>query len=204
VADVRVFRRAGRMPPVTEAAAPDADAPVAFEEIFFRFGKPVASFIRSMIGERALAEDLTQETFVRAFQNIQSRRAQTRISTWLFGIAYNVVREAVRQKYRGLRSVAAEESALESLRDRRPRADDRMIAVELIRKVQAAIDALPEDHRTAFVLKMVQRLPYGEISDITGASVGKLKSDLHRARLEMRRRLQPYFGEHLFNLRGEP
>jgi RNA polymerase sigma-70 factor (ECF subfamily) len=78
-----------------------------------------------------------------------------------------------------------------------------MIAKELFQRVQAILDTLPEDQRTALVLKMIHRLPYSEISDITGASVGKLKSDLHRARMEMRRKLQPYMSS-IFSGRGEP
>ena len=112
MADVRVFRKSEERPPLESTSSTcDADSSVAFEQIFYRFAKPVMSFICSMIGELALAEDLTQETFVRAFQNIHSRRTESRVSTWLFGIAHNVVREAVRQKYRGLRSTTLDESA---------------------------------------------------------------------------------------------
>ncbi len=207
MADVRAFDRGLGGRPGKETAPP-ADSLISldenFEEIFYRYGKPVLSFIRGMIGDRAIAEELTQETFIRAFQNIESRQAGARLSTWLFGIAHNVVREAVRQKYRSLRSVGLDRPEVGDFRDSQPPADDRMLVRELIGKVQAAMNALPEDHRVAFVLKMIHRLPYDEISAITGSSVGKLKTDLHRARIEMRRRLEPYLGQHYWRVRGQP
>jgi RNA polymerase sigma-70 factor (ECF subfamily) len=207
LADVRAFKRPeAKLLKDEEGESAPQHAPThdEFEEIFYRFGKPVLSFIYSMTGDRALAEELTQETFIRAFQNIGFRRAGAKISTWLFGIAHNVVREAVREKYRQKRSVALDEPALSQLRDTTQAADEIMISRETARHIQAAIASLPDDHRVAFVLKMIHRLQYEEISNITGASVGKLKTDTHRARLEVRRRMQPYLAERNFGMRGEP
>src|SRR5215210_488356 len=65
----------------------------AFRLIFERFARPLISFIYDMVGERELAEDLTQETFVRAYRNLGALREEARFSTWLFGIAKNVARE---------------------------------------------------------------------------------------------------------------
>src|SRR5258705_11237131 len=66
----------------------------AFRLIFERYSRPVISFIYDLVGNRELAEELTQETFVRAFRSLETRRAETKLSTWLFGIAKNVAREA--------------------------------------------------------------------------------------------------------------
>ena len=78
----------------------------AFHAIFNRYGKPVHAFIFNLLGDRGSAEELTQETFCRAFRRLRSMRKETELSTWLFGIARNVVREAIKGKYRERRRTA--------------------------------------------------------------------------------------------------
>jgi RNA polymerase sigma-70 factor, ECF subfamily len=179
-------------PETNLAADCRAAARADFRAVFDRFSKPVFVFIYGSLGDRDKAEELTQETFIRAYRRLESMREDSRLSSWIFGIARNVVREAVKAKYRGLREASMAEPASSSLPDTRPRPDERMMSEELNRNIQAALLMLPEDQRTVFVLKIVGTMPYEQISDITGASIGKLKTDLHRARLRMRRELSPY------------
>lgn len=186
---------------LARARAGDA---AAFHAIFSRYSKPVLSFIYSLLGNRGHAEELTQETFIRAYRRLFSMRRDTRLSTWLFGIARNVVREAIKEKYRDQRKVGLDEPLCRNLQDIRTGPDERMIAGELIRAIQKALDALTEDHRVVFVLKVLHKMRYDEISDVTGSSIGKLKTDLHRARLEMRQRLMNYLGEQKAGRRGGP
>ena len=72
----------------------------AFRLVFDRYSRPVLSFIYDMVGERGLAEDLTQETFVRAYRGLSGLREEARLSTWLFAIAKNVARESLRTRRR--------------------------------------------------------------------------------------------------------
>src|SRR5258706_44071 len=74
----------------------------AFRLIFDRYGRPKISFIYDMVGRRELAEELTQETFVRAHKNLKALRDDTKPSTWLFGIAKNVAREPLPRRHREL------------------------------------------------------------------------------------------------------
>ena len=80
---------------VTRVCQGDSEA---FRLIFERYSRPVISFIFDMVNDRALAEELTQETFVRAYRAIRTMRADTKLSTWLFGIARNVARESLRAR----------------------------------------------------------------------------------------------------------
>jgi RNA polymerase sigma-70 factor (ECF subfamily) len=188
----------------TDTAVPDAGHESAhpscnsraedFEAIFRRYAKPLMGFLYGLTGDASCAEELTQETFIRAFCNFDSRRGTSSISTWLFGIAYNVAREALRERLRSQRSVDFRESELRHLEDPRQKPDQQSISREMEGKIRSALASLSEDHRVVFILKMFHRLQYDDISSITGASVGKLKSDLHRARLEIRQRLRPYLG----------
>ncbi len=201
MADVRAFSRKSKTDdaPIETCSSESGE----FEDIFRRYAKPVLSFVYSMTGNRSQAEEITQETFTRAFFNFHTKKLDTRTSTWLFGIAHNVVREVVKRKYRDVRAVALDGPGIENLMDSRQPADDRVIARETARRVQAALASLPEDYRVAFVLKMIHRLQYEEISVITGSSIGKLKTDMHRARMQMRRKLQPYLGGDSSRMRGE-
>src|SRR5690349_25024247 len=82
---------------VTRVCAGDAEA---FRLIFERYSRPVISFTFDLVNDRALAEELTQETFVRAYRAIRTMRKDTKLSTWLFGIARNVARESLRARAR--------------------------------------------------------------------------------------------------------
>lgn len=164
----------------------------AFRLIFERYARPIISFIYDLVGERALAEELMQETFVRAYKNLGALRDETKLSTWLFGIARNVARESLRARRRLNRQVEIDDPAVKELRDGKLPPDDHLIKEELHQVIREALRGLDEDKRIVFALKVFQQQSYEEIATITGFSMAKLKTDLHRARVEMRRLLRPY------------
>lgn len=166
----------------------------AFRLIFGRYGRPIISFIYDMVGRRDLAEELTQETFVRAYKNLKALRDDTKLSTWLFGIAKNVARESLRYKHRETDRVGFDDDRVLELSDGKQPPDRQLLDKELNGVIQDALGALDEDKRLVFTLKIFQQRSYEEIAEITGFSIPKLKTDLHRARTEMRRRIRPYLG----------
>ena len=130
---------------VTRVCQGDADA---FRLIFERYSRPVISFIYDMVNDRALAEELTQETFVRAFRAIHTMRAETKLSTWLFGIARNVARESLRARARANNHVDLADKSVMDLSDDKPVPVDGLLSKELndlIRRSLAALDGLPID-----------------------------------------------------------
>lgn len=167
----------------------------AFHLIFNRYGRPVLSFIHNHVRNRELAEELAQETFVRAYRNLPGLKDEMRLSTWLFGIARNVVRESVRQTRKDERKVGLDEP--ESLKLESgfmlPEGPEIMLLDrELTETIHRALAELDDDKRIVFSLKIFHEKSYEEISAITGHSIGKLKTDLHRARAEMRKMISPY------------
>ncbi len=176
--------------------------PEGFRPIFTRYSKPILMFIYNLTGDRDRAEELTQETFIRAYRKLDTLRGNARFSTWLFGIARNVVREAIKAKYRSLRSAAPDGLVANRLPDTKARPDERVISEELSGKIRDALLRLPEGQRTVFILKLITSMRYEEISDVTGSSIGKLKTDLHRARRRMREELQPYLRDQSSGKRG--
>ena len=166
----------------------------AFRLIFDRYGRPIISFIYDMVGRRDLAEELAQETFVRAYKGIGSLKDDTKLSTWLFGIAKNVARESIRARLRDHNKVEMEDDGVAQLSDKDLLPDDQLLSKELNAVIHEALAGLDADKREVFTLKVFQQHSYEEIAAITGFSIAKLKTDLHRARAEMRRRVQPYLG----------
>ncbi len=164
----------------------------AFRLIFERYSRPLISFIYDQVSNRELAEELTQETFVRAYRGLHTLRTETKLSTWLFGIAKNVARESLRARVRDDRHVDLEDKLVLNLSDRGPVPVKQLLNKELNEVIQNSLALLDEDKRLVFTLKVFQQCSYEEIAEITGFSVPKLKTDLHRARTEMRRRVGSY------------
>ena len=164
----------------------------AFHLIFNRYGRPILSFINHHVPRREEAEELALETFVRAHRNLPSLQDEMRLSTWLFGIARNVIRESARQYRKAERQVALDEPESRRLEAATVPPEGALLDRELHRAMQAALLELDDDKRTVFSLKIFHEKSYEEISAITGYSIGKLKTDLHRARAEMRRLMAPY------------
>jgi RNA polymerase sigma-70 factor, ECF subfamily len=176
---------------VTRVCQGDADA---FRLIFERYSRPVISFIYDMVNDRGLAEELAQETFVRAYRAIHTMRAETKLSTWLFGIARNVARESLRSRARAGSEVDLADKSVMNLSDKKPAPVEGVLSKELNDLIRRSLAALDEDKRLVFTLKVLHQCSYEEIATITGFSMAKLKTDLHRARAEMRRKISPYAG----------
>jgi len=162
----------------------------AFGLLFERHARPVLGFLYNQVGRRDVAEELTQETFVRAFRGLSDFRDQARFSTWLFGIAKNVAREWARS-IDGRRSQSDESHVIANdVAASSP--VDELLGKELNSILESALQSLDEDRRAVFALKVFQQRSYQEIVEITGFSLAKVKIELHRARAEMRRCLNVY------------
>jgi RNA polymerase sigma-70 factor (ECF subfamily) len=166
----------------------------AFRLIFERYTRPVLRFIYNLVGQHELAEELAQETFVRAYRSMKSLRDDSKLSTWLFGIAKNVAREACRANRHDRRRVDMEEPFVTELEHDGPAPEGTLLDKELNGVINHAISMLDEDKRVVFTLKVLHQRGYDEIAEITGFSIPKVKTDLHRARIEVRRRISPYLG----------
>jgi RNA polymerase sigma-70 factor (ECF subfamily) len=167
----------------------------AFRLIFERYTRPVISFIFYMVNQQELAEELAQETFVRAYKSLHVLRDEAKLSTWLFGIAKNVARESIRERRHEQRKIDFDDKSILEMRAPLPSPAGELLDKELSGVVRHALLKLDEDKRLVFTLKVYQQRSYDEIAEITGFSIPKIRNDLHRARAEMRRRLSLYLGE---------
>ena len=167
----------------------------SYQKIYEAFARKVLNFIYRMVGSVEEAEDLTQETFVAVYKKLESLKDNDKFEPWLFRIARNFVY----QRYRARSPVSVSIDALDEeghpitqLIDQRKNPDEVFAARELEDVVQNEINNLPEKYREVFVLSAIQRLSYQEIADTTNRSLPSVKTDIHRARLEVRKRVKEY------------
>ena len=166
----------------------------AFDALMTRYKRPVLNFLDRMIGDASEAEDLAQDVFVRAYQNIRKpgfHQTTGAFSTWLFQVARNAAIDCLRRRKR---RPAASLTILEEDGKNLPmieRTADREIAIkEVGEQIAAAVALLPEDQKTAFLLSEYQELSYAEIAAIMKCSVKSVESRLYRAKQFLRDRLR--------------
>jgi RNA polymerase sigma-70 factor (ECF subfamily) len=148
-----------------------------------------------MVRDRELAEDLSQETFVKVFNHLGSYNPKYKFSSWIFKIANNLAIDTLRRK--GLKTVsldgsrnATTEEESEATRisiatdDENP--EELLLAKELGRDIERAIAELRPEYRTAVILRHVEGRPYEEIAEIMEVPLGTVKTYIHRARAELR------------------
>jgi RNA polymerase sigma-70 factor (ECF subfamily) len=142
-----------------------------------------------MAGDENLAEEFTQQTFVRAFDKLETFRGESKLSTWLHRIATSVVLNGLR----GVRRFRSRETDLEAGNRVAHRAEE--VEPDLKRRLYEAIDALPDNHRAVFVMHEIEGYKHQEIAEIMEIRVGTSKSHLHRARATLRDKLSDFAAE---------
>lgn len=163
----------------------------AFRLLFERYARSIFRFIYAMARQCDLAEELTQETFLGAYKNIGSLRDDSKFSSWLYGIARNVTRKSLRSHRGGADRTIDEISIVLQTKSDQVAPDHQLLSKERHQAILSALSTLDEDKRLAFTLKVLQQKSYQEIAEITGYSIPKLKTDVHRAKVEMRGLLRP-------------
>ena len=162
----------------------------AYRELVERLEKPLVNFILRFVGERHVAEDLFQETFVRVVKTLGSFRPEASLSTWIFTIARNLSLDWLKAKRRhremALDAVTSEEKGRviyfkDVMRSSTASPDVRAESTEDERRVTAALAQLSPIKREALVLRVYAGLQYSEIARIQGAPVGTVKFRIHGA-----------------------
>ena len=157
----------------------------AFRELVERHQQRVFLFVRNLVRHTPDAEDLVQDVFVAAFRKLDSFDAErSQFSTWLLTIARNRCLNHLKRS-----SVATFCSSEFDIEARMPQPADAVLSRELHARLDAALDLLPLEQRTAFVLAEIQELPYAEIALIEEVELGTIKSRVSRAKQRLREML---------------
>lgn len=162
--------------------------PEEIDQIAQEFSGPLLRYLERYVGNRAVAEDLLQETLIRIARGLPGFAGRASLKTWAFSIATRVAADHFRQPANRVHIVEIDESA--ELSDGERAADERLVVDEMNACVRQVLDSLPGDYRAALVLADLEGLTAAQIAEICGCSLPAAKIRIHRARLRLRKALQ--------------
>ena len=180
---------------VRKIQAGDVDA---FDSLIFKYRERVYSVIYNLTSNREDASDLTQETFIKAFQSINRFKGKSSFFTWLYRIALNTslthLRKNKLRRFFSFEKMVEEdhtEGFIENLKTESD-SDKAALMTELQERLNDAFQKLSVKHRTVITLFEIDGLSHKEISDIVGTSIGTVRSRLHYAKQFLQGELKDY------------
>jgi RNA polymerase sigma-70 factor, ECF subfamily len=166
----------------------------AFHDLIRPYERSVYLMALSMLRNEAEAEDVAQETFIKAYRNLGRFRSESRFSTWLIAIALNEARARLRRKQPGLTdSIDDTEGPIvpAQLTDWREIPSETLERKEVRSLIRRALDTLPLAYREVFVLRELEERNVQETAETLGITIGSVKMRLHRARMMLQKQLAP-------------
>ncbi len=166
----------------------------ACHEIVRRFERPVLSLIARMVRDPTVAEDIAQETFIKAFRNLRRFDPRRKLASWLFKIAHNTTLDHLRRKR--LDTVPLEltdgtgEETWEVLEAPEATPERRAESTELMAALEKAVARVKPGYREILLLRFREGLAYRDIADVVGLPMGTVKIQLHRARKRLAQELE--------------
>lgn len=181
---------------VARARAGDGDA---FRLLVERYSRSVFRLAYRMTGNEQDAEDVVQEAFLRAYQQLNRYDGRASFHTWIYRIASNYSLDLLRaRKNRGRNEMVKEgeeQSQVDRLADETPQADRLVFSNQVQAKLSSAMDELSDQERTAFVLRHFEGLSVEQIGESLGVGQSATKNSIFRAVQKLRRALEPLVGE---------
>ena len=164
----------------------------SFNQLVMRWERPIYALAYRTIGREEEARDVCQETFLRAFRALKGFKGQAKFSSWLYRIALNLCRDWIRRERRqpvaqapegvDLIEMASEATPTETI-------EDLVARKEISRAVARVMATLPEDQRTAIILKEYHGLTFQEIADMLDCPLSTVKTRLYQGLSVLRRQL---------------
>jgi RNA polymerase sigma-70 factor (ECF subfamily) len=168
----------------------------AFGKLVDAYQNRVFGFVRRMINNPEEAADVTQDVFVRAFQNFDRFDGRSSLRTWLFRIAYNLCIDRARRSDRRVTEVAliepGDEGETMDIADVRWQPEQFALDDELMAVLEQGIRSMSEKLRSVLLLHDREEMPYEEIAKLLDVPIGTVKSRLFLARAHLQNTLKPY------------
>lgn len=160
----------------------------AFASIVERYKKRIYSITYSMTRNHADADDLSQEAFIKAYENLHRFKPGTNFHSWLRRVAVNLCIDYLRHKKRFPENGLDDHPEMPSSHN----PQNNVESSELMDSIMAAVDSLPIDQRTAIILREIQGLGSKEIAEVMNCSESTIRWRLHYARKKLQKKLQAY------------
>ena len=171
----------------------------AFDVLVLKYQHKLVKLVTRYVRNPAEAEDIAQEAFIKAYRALPQFRGDSAFYTWLYRIAINTAKNAVVSRDRSPVDYDLDRSSIDESYDMQGRLKDSetpeglVLTDEIRQTVNAAIEQLPEDLRTAIVLRELEGLSYEQIASTMGCPVGTVRSRIFRAREAIDHRLREVF-----------
>ena len=168
----------------------------AFEKLVSKYQRKLNRLLSRLIRDHGDVEDVVQEAFIKAYRALPKFRGDSAFYTWLYRIAVNTARNSIASRQRRPLDYEAdlsenEQTVVESRMRHTDTPEANVLSEEIRRTVNRAIEDLPEDLRTAIILREVEGLSYEEIAAAMDCPVGTVRSRIFRAREAIDRNLKP-------------
>ena len=172
----------------------------AFELLVIKYQRRIERLVGRMVRDVDLVQDITQETFIRAYKALHQFRGEAQFYTWLYRIAVNTAKKSLMEMRRSPiitesalhnRSDDDETSVIEQELITQETPETVLAAQEIAQAVNAAMEALPEDLRQAVTLREIEGLSYEEISQAMDCPIGTVRSRIFRAREAISAKVKP-------------
>ena len=175
---------------VARSVAGDTES---FDQLILRWERPIYALAYRTIGREEDARDIVQDTFLRAYRALPGFKGQAKFSSWLYRIALNLCRDWIRRQRLtptvptpegvDITELASESGPVESI-------EDLVARREMGRAVAQAMKELPDEQRTAIILKEYHGLTFQEIADLQGCPLSTVKTRLYQGLSVLRRNLE--------------
>ena len=189
---------------MTAAADPDTqlmirvqrDEASSFGELLDRNRSLVVNYLARMVANRAIAEELAQDVFIRIYRSRGTYEPTAKFSTWLYRIATNVALNYFRDEKRAQNNISLDMEDAAQIRreaaDQAPLVEDRLVREVLLRQIRRAVRALPPKQRAAVIMHKYEGMDYAQIARVLGCSPSAVKAVMFRAYETLRTRLRSH------------
>ena len=170
---------------------------VAFDTLVTKYQRRLFRVAIRMVGDTAEAEDVVQETFIKAYRALSQFRGDSAFFTWLYRIAVNAARNSLESKGRRLPELHSNKSDDDETFDVELYLNDidtpesLLLSKQIAQTVNQAMEALPEDWRMALSLREIDGLSYEEIAEVMACPIGTVRSRIFRARESIAEKIRP-------------
>lgn len=166
----------------------------AFTDLMRRHYKGLVNYIYRFTNNRETSEDLAQEVFLRVYRSAKTYKPQAKFSTWLYKIATNLCFTNVKAKRREhIVSLDEMQENTGDIKDSKSENADHVIYRKQIKEaIFKALESLPEKERVSIILCKYEELPYEEVAEVLGCTVGAVKTYVYRGRMRLIEKLKPY------------
>lgn len=175
----------------------------SFKELVDTYQRFVLNSCYKFVYNRETAEDLTQEVFIEVYKSISSFRADSKLSTWIYRISITksldyLKAQKRKKRFAMLKSLFGDDEMEEQIPTSENSSPDKELEnKDRIKVLSWALEKLPENQKIAFTLSKYDELSYSEIAEILGVSISSVESLIHRAKINLKKKLYNYYKKNL-------